>query len=444
MIFPLYGQYEMRKILFVDNDEKVIRKLKKQLHPMRFEWDMEFAGSGRDALNLMEKASFDVVVSDMHMPDMDVVKLFDMIMKCYPGTVRIMHSENSDRAMTMSVVRCTHQFLMKPCDAEIMKYTIERTCKLQDLLKNKKLIETVTGIKNLPSLPRLYYLITREMQSPEPSLARVGYLISQDVSLSAKILQLVNSAYFGLPQKIINPQQATVYLGAETVKALVLSNHVFSSFTEEADSLDFPIAEMWRHSLMVGMLAGEIARAELAEKEVVEGALIAGLLHDIGKLILLKVRNKYREVMDFIEQVGSDLVEAEYAVLETSHAEMGAYLLGLWGIPDSIVEIVAFHHKPSALIENVFVIMNNPSARTRDKTTPTGGILKSRSTGKFLKGLTALTAVHAANALIMQKDCSADTTTFPYVDMLYLRTLGLTDRLPEWVVCYKKVTMEKA
>ncbi len=93
------------------------------------------------------------------------------------------------------------------------------------------LIKVITGIKDLPSVPILYGLIIKEMQSPDVSLKRVGDIISQDVSMSAKILQLVNSAFFGLPCKIIDPQQAAVYLGIETLKALILSIHVFSSFT---------------------------------------------------------------------------------------------------------------------------------------------------------------------------------------------------------------------
>jgi putative nucleotidyltransferase with HDIG domain len=272
----------------------------------------------------------------------------------------------------------------------------------------------------------------------------VGSLISHDISFSAKILQLVNSAYFGLPQKIIDPQQATIYLGIEVVKALVLSNHVFSSFRDEAELLGFSISELWRHSLGVGMLAGEIARVEMVEDKVVEEAFIAGVLHDIGKLILLRVPVLYKKIMEFVEYTGSDFVDAEYTVLKTSHAEIGAYLLGLWGIPDSVVEILAFHHEPSVLIENVFSIINNPSEKNKDKTTPTGGKLESRSTAKFLKELTALTAVHVANALVMQKDFSRDTTTFPYVDMLYLRTLDLSDRLPEWVECYNKVMQQNS
>ena len=428
----------MRKIIFVDNDKKVIQKLKKQLYPMRFEWEMDFVRTGEDALGFMENSSVDVVVSDLNLPEMDGVKFFDTVMELYPGTVRIVHSDNSDMALSVESVKCTHQFLLKQSNAETIKYTIERTCKLQEMLKNRKLIKMVSGIRNLPSLPKLYDVITKEMKSSDPSIVKVGDLISQDISLSAKILQLVNSAYYSLPRKIIDPSQATVYLGTEIVKAIVLTNHLFSSFSDEAETLGFSIAGMWRHSFMVGILAAEIARAESAESSEVEEALIAGMLHDIGKLILLKIPGKYKEVEDFVDYTGSDVVDAEYAVVKTSHAELGAYLLGLWGIPDSIVEIVAFHHKPSTLIENVFAIMSGSADNGKDKTTPTGGILKSGSTVKFIKGLTALASVHAADALMMEKGFSPDTTKFSYIDMLYLKTLDLSERLPKWVECYKE------
>ena len=185
-------------------------------------------------------------------------------------------------------------------------------------------------------------MIVKEMQSPEPSLKKIGYIISQDVSMSSKILQIVNSAFFGPPQNIKDPQQAIIHLGIDTLRALVLSNHIFSSFPENSELYGIPLTEMWKHSLMTGRLAKDIARSESGEKEVAEDALIAGIFHDLGKLILFKVPDLYRGVKDFIEKNGCNSVEAEYAVLKTSHAELGAYLLGLRGIPDNIVESVAF------------------------------------------------------------------------------------------------------
>jgi putative nucleotidyltransferase with HDIG domain len=318
-----------------------------------------------------------------------------------------------------------------------MKNTIERTSILRDLLRDEALKKIIGGIRTLPSLPVLYNLIVAEMQSPEPSLKNVGDLISQDVSMSAKILQLVNSALIGLPQKIADPQQAVVYVGIETLKSLVLSFHVFSSLEDEAESCGFSVSEMWRHSLMTSRLAKDIARAEKADGKEVEGAMIAGMLHDLGKLILLKVPGKYKEVMEIIETTGCNSAEAEYTVMETSHSELGAYLLELWGLPGDVVETVAFHHKPSKLINNMFDMQNESSQEELNKTKPEDVDSSSQLVEKFSVEFSTLTAVHIANALTMQGDFTSETTSFPYVDMSYLKRLGLTDKLPGWVELYR-------
>ncbi len=432
----------MKRILFVDDTPDEIERLREMLEPMQHEWEVEFAVSGEEALNFMAKSPFDVVVSNMRMPNMDGAELLGTVMERYPETVRIIHSGHSDKEIILRSVKSAHQFLMKPSSAETMRHTIERACSFQDLLKNETLKKIVTGIKDLPSYPILYGLIIKEMQSKEPSLRKVGYIISKDVSMSAKILQLVNSAFFGLPQKITDPQQAAVYLGADTLKSLVLSIDVFSSFTEAAGIYGFPLARMWKHSLMTGKLARDIASAEMADKKVAEEAMVAGILHDIGRLIMLKVPRQYRKVEDFIEKSGCSHVEAEYAVMKTSHAELGAYLLGLWGIPDSIVEPVVFHHNPSKLLEVMFDMSGESSNKDTGKIKSSGKGSKSQSAEKFLEEFTALTAVHVANALMMQEVSSSRSTVFPYVDMRYLNQLNLTDKLPKWAERCNKIRQE--
>ncbi len=427
----------MRKILFVDNNSDSTQKFKKTLRSISREWEIETVVNGNEALNLMSKSPFDAVVSDIMIQGMGGVEFLDTVNDRYPETVRIIHSAFTEPEMVLKSKNTVHQFLMKPCSAETMKNTIERTCILRDLLRGEALKKIIAGIRTLPSLPVLYNQIVAEMQSSEPSLRKVGYLISQDVSMSAKTLQLVNSALFGLSQKIADPQQAVVYVGIETLKALVLSFHVFSSFEEEAESCGFSLSKMWRHSLMTSRLAKNIARVENADRKVMEKAMISGMLHDLGKLILFKVPGKYKEVMSLIETTGCSSAEAEYAVMDTSHAELGAYLLGLWGLPGNIVETVAFHHNPSKLIDNMFVLQNKPSKEVLYKTKPEDVDSSSQSVEKYSSGFSTLTAVHIANALTMQDDCSSETTSFPYVDMSYLKRLGLTDKLPEWIELYK-------
>ncbi len=434
----------MRRILFVDNDPGEDQKLTKTLRSMCPEWEMEVAVSGEEALNIMYKSPFDVIVSDIRVRGIDSIELLDTVSERYPETVRIVHSDLSNLEISLKSTMTAHQLLMKPCCAETMKNTIERTCRLRDLLRSETLKKTIVGIKNLPSLPSLYNLIIAEMQSPEGSLKKVGYLISQDVSMSAKILQLVNSAFFALPRKIVDPQQAAVFVGIETLKSIILSIHVFSSLSEDAELSEFSLMKMWSHSLRTSRLAGDIARAANADRKVVEEAMTAGMLHDIGKLVMLEAPGKYKEVMDLIETTGCDSSDAEYTVMETSHAELGAYLLGLWGLPDAVVESVAFHHDPSRLIKRMFIMSPEITKDDSGKTKSEDVSLKPQPIEKYSTEFTALTAVHIANALTMQGNCSSDTTYFPYVDMSYLKTLELIDKLPEWVELYENTKQVSA
>jgi putative nucleotidyltransferase with HDIG domain len=426
----------MRRVLFVDSDQGAARKLQKMLEPMCPEWEMEIAVSGDEVLNIMSRSAFDVVVPDISIQGMDGIELLGIVSERYPETVRIIHSELSDPEEVLKSTMAVHQFLMKPCCAETMKNTIERTCKLRDLLRDDTLKKIVAGTRNLPSVPVLYNLIVSEMQSAEPSLRKVGHLISQDVSMSAKILQLVNSSFFALPLTITDPQQAAVFVGIESLKSLVLSLHVFSSISEDAELCGFSLLKMWRHSLRTGRLAADIARAEEADKKVVEEAMIAGMLHDIGKLILLKIPRQYNEVMELIETTGCSFAEAEYTVMGASHSELGAYLLGLWGLPRNVVEVVAYHHNPSKLIESMFGTSNDPAQEDSDETGPKDVDPEFQSVEDKTTGFNALTAVHIANAMTMQGNCSSDTS-FPDLDISYLKKLGLTDKLPEWIELYK-------
>jgi HD-like signal output (HDOD) protein len=190
---------------------------------------------------------------------------------------------------------------------------------------------------------------------------------------------------------------------------------------------------------MVGRLAKEIAKVELDDTKILEEIYIAGILHDIGKLILLKLPEQYREVMKYIKSTGFSFVEAEYNVMKTSHAELGAYLLALWGIPDNIVETVAFHNNPSKLLENILSMSIKSNNNYVGEIKPENSNLKSLSKEKYLKEFTTLTSVHLADAMLVQKDWPTDTTVPTYADMLYLRTLELTDNLSEYLECYNKI-----
>jgi len=389
----------MKRILFVDDEPNILSGLKRQLRSQRKEWEMDFVESGKQALAMMEGTPFDVVVSDMRMPGMDGAELLGRVKEHYPETVRIILSGHSELELVMKSVGPTHQYLTKPCDPDLLRATLKRAFALRDLLADEQLQALAAGMTTLPSLPTLYQKIVEVLQEPEASLAAVGEVIGQEPAMAAKVLQLVNSAFFGLRREVSDAREAVSFLGLETITALVLSVHVFAEL-KEATGDHFPIEGLWSHSLAVGSMAKQIALAETGEKRIGEEALMAGLLHDVGKLILrVNVPDRYREVERTMAANNCDLLTAEQQIFGTTHAEVGAYLLGLWGLPDGIVEAVAFHHRPAACVSD---------------------------------GFTSLAAVHVVNCLEKATPTNHPARHANEVNEAYLEQAGLADRLEAW------------
>lgn len=394
-----------RRILFVDDEPNVLQGLQRMLRSMRNEWDMDFANSGEEALRKMEEAPFDVVVSDMRMPGMNGAQLLKEVARRYPDVVRIVLSGHSDREYILQLVTTTHQYLAKPCDAETIKDTVNRACALRDLLASKELSAVVSRIKSLPSLPSLYTRIIEILQSDDPSLQKIGEIVSEDIAMSAKVLQLVNSSFFGIARRISNPVQAVMFLGLETVKALVLSVQIFAKW-ESSKVKGFDIERLWHHSMMVGAMAKRLAETEQLSTREVDEAFTAGLLHDVGKLILAaSLPDIYQKVLVASKAQHIPLWQAEETAFGTSHAEVGAYLLGLWGLPTSIVEAVAWHHRPAECPARTFC---------------------------------PLTTVHVANALWYQ-NTPAEESNIQVMDTVLIESMGLTERLPAWQALYEKM-----
>lgn len=343
-----------RRLLFVDDDPNILNALQRMLRPLHATWDMHFAENGEEALKILAIQSFDVVVSDMRMPGMDGNELLSRVKLHYPHIVRIILSGHCDQGKIVRSVGLTHQFLAKPCEAELLKQTVARACGLRDVLSDSKLTKLVSSLDSVPSLPSLYAAIMEELNSEGASIQRVGDIISRDPGMTAKVLQLINSAYFGLRRHIANPTQAVNYLGLEIVKALVITVPIFS----ELNSARVPglsLDRVWSHSMSVSVLARKIANDIGTEASIFEAAFTAGLLHDIGKLILaVNLPDEYRDALLRSSRENIPVWQAEEAVFGTTHAHVGAYLLGLWGLPIEIVEAVAFHHQPTPYRQNTF------------------------------------------------------------------------------------------
>lgn len=390
-----------RKILFVDEDTNVLEGLRRSFRSLRSEWALAFAKSGKEALEILRRVPFDAVVSDITVPGMGGGQLLQEVMEKHPRVVRIVLAGDADEATALKSIQPAHQYLTKPYDAEKLKRLLVRALALRDRVVDKKLETLVARMETLPSMPALYSELMEEMTSESASIQRVGEIISRDVGMTAKILQLVNSAFFGVLQRVENPAQAVSLLGLETIQGLVLSVHIFSCYDAGAIQ-GIPVAGLWDHSMMVGGLAKEIARLEKLAHEQLGRAFMAGILHDAGKLILAaNLPDRYREVREVVQQQEVPYRDGELQVFGTTHAEVGAYLFGLWGLPDAIVEAIAFHHYP--------------------------GQCPVREVGP-------LAMVHGADGVARRIETAAGGTGGgdPSVDEEYLKGIGLEGRFRAW------------
>ena len=335
------------KVLFVDDEPNVLLGLRRMLHGMRREWDMRFVESGEAALAALEQSPADVVVSDMRMPGMDGAALLDEVHRRYPDTVRVILSGHSDTDYVLRTVGPAHQYLAKPCGQDALVSVVRRAIAHRPRLMSPRLRGLLTALRHLPTPPDIYFQLIELLNSPSSSPAQVADVISRDVAMTAEILKLTNSAYFALLRDVTSPLQAVRVLGFETLRTLVLRTGIcrhFQGNRELARILD----QLNAHSQSIARLARTLANLERLGAPGPEQTLCAGMLGDIGTLVLFdQLPAEFHRVRRLLDG-GASIIDAEREVFGASHAELGAYLLGLWGFCDTVVGAVAYHLAPSA------------------------------------------------------------------------------------------------
>lgn len=382
-----------KRILFVDDEPLVLQGLQRQLRPMRQEWDMVFAESGLQALERLGATDSDVIVSDMMMPGMNGVQLLERVRDESPKTIRLVLSGHTDKKLALQCVGVAHQFLAKPCDAQHLRNTIARATGLGFAMQSQRLLDLVGRLEQLPGLPVIYSQLVALLDDPTSSTQQIGALISRDMALTAHLLKVVNSAFFGLAQQVNDPTQAVAYLGLDTLKAVVLTASLFEQWTVDPAS-GFCMEAASAHGQKVAAVARLIAQIEQAPRVLEEECFVAGLLHDLGKLVL--ACNLPGDFVRLARREEPDILVNERAIFGATHAEIGGYLLGLWGFSGGVVEAIRLHHSPG----------DSPDL-----------------------GFTSLTAVQFANHFI--HSASSSQASSP-LDEAHLASIGLANRVPIW------------
>lgn len=362
-------------------------------------WEVEFVEDGFCALQAMQGSPTDVLVAKWRLPGIAAGEFIAAVKELHPDTSWVISSESADREDVAKLLGTRHQFFPRPMDPDALQTTVLRVCAVKNPQLDARIAQLLSADFRLPSLPSIYFRIVRVMESPEASIDEIGEIITQDPAMTAKILQVVNSAYFGMARRITNIVEAVQLLGLQKVRSLVLSTQVFSCF-DQVKMKSFPLSRVWSHSIAAGQIAQKICRMERMDKAVVEEAQLACMLHDVGKVILASGDPElYQEAVRLAAQRQQPLVETETELFGASHADLGAHLLALWGLPISVIEAIALHHAPQRTI---------------------------------LEDFTPLTAVHVANVLENEVSGSAFNITPSPLDAEYLARIGLDERIEEW------------
>lgn len=334
---------ENPRVLFVDDEPNILGAMRRMIRMHRPSWTILCAQSGESALECLDENPVDVVVSDMMMPGMTGGQLLEKVRQRFPGTLRIALSGQVGLPQVMESIRCVHHYISKPCSAEALAEKIETALEAGSFIPDRQLREHVANPAFIPVQASVFERLMLEFEKPDPSLEVIVDQIKQDISLTATMLSLVSSPFFGLPRKLESITEAFSMLGLEVITGILPSSLL--SPQERAGTPGFSLELLNDHSRRVRSVAGQLAIHAGASREVASRSFISGMMHDFGKTILATTcAQKFSEAVDLVEKRHCTLSQAEREVLGTTHAEVGAYFLALQGLDRNIVQAVRNHH----------------------------------------------------------------------------------------------------
>lgn len=334
----------MKRILFVNEDVNILSGLRRGLYSTRHEWHLEFVRTAEDGLRLIADTPVDVVVTDVQMSGMDGLQFLRHAKKACPQAVRIVLAGHTEQDQLARSFRSMHLFFSKPCDVQMLRRRIRHILSCGEKIRDRSLKALISRVETVPSLPILARGLQNEFLSPEPNIDEIAAIVSMDVGLSASVLHLANSGYFVARLPMSSPELAARWLGLETVRNFFITHGL-------CDSLDldgfkhFDALRMWRDSVARGTAARALALAESDNAVFGDEAFSSGLLQDIGQVVLASIlRRSYDDIVRDAARRGEPLWKVERETIGATHAEVGAYLLALWGLPESVLNAVRFHH----------------------------------------------------------------------------------------------------
>lgn len=388
-----------KRVMFVGEDQDLWPELLR-FSSCQDNWRMTFAHTGDEALAALDEQEFDAVVSNLFLRGMSGPDFLHTVRERKPQAWRFLRAERHNAHDVKGWAGAADQLIEAPLNAEAIQTRLAQAFSNSFWRPTPVAQTLLAGCPLLPSPPKIYHRLLDLVASPNVSLEKIGALIEEDPAMSAKLLRLVNSAVFALQLDVTRASEAVMYLGLEITKAMILMAHTMSSFNA-VEHVKFPVENLLRHSLTTARYSRWIARVECPRGQTPDQAFTAGLLHDIGKLLLAANQGEvYARTIEFARKEKTTLLKAEREFFLTDHAELGGCLLSSWGLPQPIVEAVALHHAPAWIGES--------------------------------NSFNATTAVHVANAFAHENKPGAEGFLPAEINNDFLQAGGFFDSVENW------------
>lgn len=345
------------KVMLVDDEHEALHTLKRTLLESDPFLKISLLANGKEALEQLSSDPHDVLIADLWLPGIDGVTLCEWVQQHCPATIRILVEDPCDDATLFRVLHVAHQVVRKPLDSRLLWTLICQTASLLPLVSDQTMREVVGSVAQLPAAPKLYRELSQMLQRPNCSVDDVVSLLGRDPAMAAKLLHLANSAFFSRRAKTIELRAAVVRLGFNTIRNLMLGVELFEPGSLVAKTIGRELESLQQNALRMAQMAERLARGTALAGE----AFVAGLLADIGQIVFLMTRgNEWRACRTEAKLYERPLQEVEQENFGVTHAEVGGYLLGIWGLPHFLVEAVANHHRPNRILAPLY----SPSAIT--------------------------------------------------------------------------------
>jgi len=333
-----------RLALFV-KDKDVINQIKKIISLSKLSIEI-FILNKIDDIDTIDKKNIDYVLVDQDIEGENFQAVLLGINQLYPHVVRILIAEKWSQELVIMSNLMVHLIIEKTVLQDDLKSILHRAQSMSNLLKEKELVKMVNSFDNLPSIKTNYLEILHLLKSSDSSLKKIGELIENDIVLSAKVLQISNMSTYARASKVASVKQSVVYLGVNIIRALIIHIQVFT-FKSSNPLVYMYLNVLEKHSMLVAEYSKLFAEGLNMSRSFQDDCFTAGLLHDIGKFVLINKMHRWDEINTLAENNNMHVYQAEENELKITHAEIGAYLLGIWGFSAEVIDAVVYHHKPS-------------------------------------------------------------------------------------------------